>query len=251
MQRRRSITARVLWVMCTLVMADISLADEPIRVLLLSGKNNHDWQKTTPCLQQILDANALFSVRVTEQPQVCTVEDFAACDVIVSNWNAFGRSGPDADWSEATRMAFLEFIKQGGGHVTVHAGGSSLYDWAAYHRIVASWGDKTHHGPRHTFQVDVVDPNHALVRGLTAFTIHDELWNQTHFPPNSHVLMTAHSAKAHKGSGQAEPVLCVSHYRRGRSVNLMLGHDITAMQNPGFQQLLRRSCLWAAGRSNQ
>lgn len=226
-------------------------ASEPVRVLLLTGMNNHDWQKTTPALQKILDPNHGFSVQVTQRPQVRTSEDFAACDVVVSNWNAWGKTGPDTQWSEATRRAFLEFVKRGGGHVTVHAGGSSFYDWPPYHRIVASWGDKTSHGPIHTFKVDVADPNHPLVRGMASFSIHDELWNRAQFPADSRVLMTAHSAKAYKGTGKPEPVLCVCQYGRGRCVNLMLGHDVRAMQTPEFGDLLRRSCRWAAKRDVQ
>jgi len=234
-----------------LITGNVTRAAQPIRVLLLSGSNNHNWRKTTPCLAKILDPNDGFRVRVTEKPRACTAEDFAVCDVIVSNWNAWGHTGPAATWPEATREAFLDFIKRGGGHVTVHAGGSSLYDWPEYHRIAAAWGKKTSHGPLHTFQVNIVDPNHALVRGLTSFAIHDELWNQPQFPPDSHILMTAHSAKEYKGTGKAEPVLGVCQYGRGRCVNLMLGHDVKAMQNPGFEALLRRSCRWAAKRDVQ
>ncbi len=251
MEPRRWSDWGILFVMGLMSFVGTGQAVEPVRVLILSGMNNHDWQKTTPCLQKILDPNNGFTVRVTEHPQVFTAKDYAVCDVIVSNWNSWGKDGPDTQWSEPTRKDFLDFINRGGGHVTVHAGGSSFYDWPEYHRIVASWGDKTSHGPNHTFSVDIVDPNHALVRGLTSFDIHDELWNQTQFPPNSHVLMTAYSSKEHKGTGKAEPMLCVSNYGQGRCVNLMLGHDIKAMQNPGFIKLLRRSCRWASHRDVQ
>lgn len=248
MQSRQYIAKVALLAAGILAVANACLAADPIRVLLLTGKNNHDWRHTTPCLQEILADKDTFNVRITEQPQTCTAKDFAVCDIILSNWNNWGDNGPDAQWPETTRTAFLDFVKNGGGHVMVHAGGSSFYNWPAYHRIVASWGAKTSHGPNHTFQVDIADPNHPLVKGLTPFAIHDELWNQAQFPAKSDVLLTAYSDTAYKGTGKAEPVLCVSQYERGRCVNLMLGHDVTAMQNPGFQRLLRRSCLWAARR---
>lgn len=216
-----------------------------IRVLILSGSNNHNWQETTPCLKQILDANDLFQVSVTEHPQTCSAEDLAKADVIVSNWNGFGKDKADTDWPAPTRAAFLNFIRQGGGHVMVHAGGSSFYDWPEYHQIAASWGPKTSHGPMHSFDVEIADPNHALVRGVKSFSIRDELWNHTKFPENSHVLLTAHSSKEKGGTGQAEALLCVSSFGKGRCVNLMLGHDVSAMRHLAFQHLLRRSCVWA------
>ena len=56
----------------------------PVRVLILSGSNNHDWRKTTPHLQQILDANDRFTVRITEQPNTLSAQDLAETDVIAS-----------------------------------------------------------------------------------------------------------------------------------------------------------------------
>ncbi len=54
-----------------------------------------------------------------------------------------------------------------------------------------------------------------------------------------------YAAKEKGGTGQAEALLCVSGFGRGRCVNLMLGHDVSAMRYPEFQHLLRRSCVWA------
>ena len=249
MKLKRPWLAGVIWVALMVWMPVFGATQAKIRVLIFSGSNNHDWQKTTPCLMQILDANDLFQVSVTEQPKTISAEDLAQTDVIVSNWNAFGKDKADTDWPEVTRAAYLNFIRKGGGHVMVHAGGSSFYDWPAYHQIAASWGPKTSHGPMHTFKVEIADPNHTLVRGVTSFTIHDELWNNTAFPENSHVLLTAFSEKEKAGTGQAESLLGVSGYGKGRCVNFMLGHDVTAMSHLAFQQLLRRSCVWAgAGR---
>ena len=244
MRPKRDWLSVVLGVALTLSMPALGQETTPIRVLILSGSNNHDWQKTTPCIQQILDANDRFAVRITEQPKTCSAQDFANTDVIVSNYNAFGKDKSVTDWPEGTKTAYLNFIRQGGGHVMIHAGGSSFYDWPEYHRIAASWGPKTSHGPMHTFQVDVAVPDHPLVRGMTSFTTRDELWNNTAFPKHSQVLLTAQSVKDKAGTGQAEAMLCVSSYGKGRCVNLMLGHDVAAMTQVAFQQLLRRSCVW-------
>ncbi len=45
-----------------------------IRVLILSGRNNHDWRASTPHLRRILDATGKFDVRVTEEPSGLTSE---------------------------------------------------------------------------------------------------------------------------------------------------------------------------------
>ena len=39
-----------------------------IRVLLISGDNNHRWQWTTPYFKRVLEGSGLFNVDITEQP---------------------------------------------------------------------------------------------------------------------------------------------------------------------------------------
>ena len=48
---------------------------ELIKVLILSGKNNHEWQKTTPVLTRIFKETMLFSVSVTENPDTLSYRD--------------------------------------------------------------------------------------------------------------------------------------------------------------------------------
>ena len=43
-------------------------AKDKISLLLLSGKNKNEWQKTTPKLQDIFSRSNLFSVTITERP---------------------------------------------------------------------------------------------------------------------------------------------------------------------------------------
>jgi type 1 glutamine amidotransferase len=37
-------------------------------------------------------------------------------------------------------------------------------------------------------------------------------------------------------------------YGKGRVFHTPLGHDVRAIEIPGTAELLRRGCLWAAGR---
>lgn len=226
---------------------DSSKGDRKIRALILSGANNHNWSETTPAIKDILTGAAI-SVDVTEQPSGLTAQQLSKYDVIVSNWNNF--KDKSLDWPEETRQAFLDFISGGGGHVTVHAGGCSFYDWGEYHKIVASWGKRTSHGPMHEFSVNVELPDHPICHGVKSFQTKDELWRNTTFPAGSKVLMTGYSSKESGGSDSNEPVLAVSQYGSGRCVNFMLGHDANTMDNPGFKTVLIQSVLWAGNVKN-
>ena len=218
----------------------------PIRVLIYSGSNNHNWKETTPQLERILKSDPNFQVTVTNHPEKITAKDLCNVDVIVSNWNNFKK--PDLQWQASARQAFLDFVKNGGGHVTVHAGGSSFNDWTDYHKIAAYWATNTRHGPRHEFRVKPTSQAENFLQNVDAFVTRDELWNNTGLPEGSIVLMTAFSAKDKKnGSGKDEPMLTYNMFGKGHCFNLLLGHNAEAMRNRGFEMLLQQSVKFAAG----
>lgn len=217
-----------------------------INIVVISGQNNHQWQQTTPALLRLLRQNASFTIEVEEHPENLTADMLRKYDVIVSNYNTFGKQATVRQWPESTQKAYMDFIQQGHGHVTVHAGGSSFYDWPQYHQVTCSWGKGTNHGPQHVFDVRSTHIEHPITHGLKTFTTKDELWNKTDFPEDSQVLLQAFSSPDYKGSNKYESVLAVSNYGRGRCVGLTLGHDAKAISNPGFGRVFLRSVEWAA-----
>jgi type 1 glutamine amidotransferase len=163
-----------------LVGGPVAASALPIRVLLLSGQNNHDWKVTTPLLEAILAGDGRLEVDVTEEPGALTARSLEPYDVVVSNWNAYGLEPAATAWPEETREAYLDFVRQGGGHVVVHAGSSSFDDWDDYRRLTLAWweGGRTSHGPDHEFEVRIEDEAHPVTAGLEGFTTTDELWNR-------------------------------------------------------------------------
>ena len=215
-----------------------AVAPSPVRVLILSGQNNHRWQETTPKLQAILTTTGRFAVDITEHPEQCTAELLAKYDVLLSNWNTYGKNAAATNWPEATKQAFLQFIRSGKGFVVVHAGSSSFYDWPNYQQVAgASWKlGQTNHGKPHTFTVQVTNNAHPVTQGLEPFTTTDELWRQPGVHPEAQVLAVA----------EEQPVALVTRYGQGRGFTLLLGHSSGFMATPGFQKLLLRGTEWAA-----
>jgi type 1 glutamine amidotransferase len=221
-------------------------AQPPLRVLIFSGQNNHNWRETTPALKNILTNSDRFAVEVTEHPERCTAATFAQCDCILSNWNTYGR-GEVKEWPEPMRKDFLEFVRNGHGFVVVHAGGTMFANWPEFHKLIgATWGKGTGHGAAHAFEVKFSDAEHPITRGLSSFTTTDELWHRMVAQPEKKVLATAFSARDRGGSGQDEPVAMVTQFGKGRCFNLVLGHNAKTMDNSGFQTLLLRGTEWAA-----
>jgi type 1 glutamine amidotransferase len=93
-------------------------------------------------------------------------------------------------------------------------------------------------------------PNHPITRGLKAEFVHanDELYQSSIIPEGSEVLATAYSDKSldPKNSGKHEPVVWVAHYGKGRVCENVLGHDVAAMKDAGFQTLMIRGIEWCA-----
>lgn len=230
--------------------ASSALSQEaPLRVLIFSGLNNHDWRSTTPALLRIFEGCPRFgAVDVTETPGRCDAATFARYDVIVSNWTPYPKTA--REWPEITEKAFLDFIRKGGGFVVVHAAACTFQEWPPFQEIIGlTWDDKkTSHARYGPFTVKVRNAAHPIARGLADFSITDELYqNMTALTDKPFdTVFDAFSAKEANGTGKVEPMLIATTFGKGRGVNLMLGHDAAAMRNTGFQTLLLRSAEWAA-----
>ena len=234
---------------------------DKLRVLLLSGRNNHDWRTTTPFLHQLMVDAGRFDVRVVEEPAGLTRETLAVYDLVVSDY-----CGPR--WGPSTEQALVDFVREGKGLVAVHgaAYGFSVHDvladrhartgitepaWKEHAEMVGgSWPtapSKQFHGARHSFRVRVVDREHPVSKSLgEGFVATDELYHQMTVLPSAHVLATAWSDPATGGTGKDEPILWVNAFGRGRAYFTALGHEVAAMQNEGFKAALLHGAEWAA-----
>lgn len=219
-----------------------------IKILVLSGQNNHDWRTTTPKLVEILQESGRFEVTVDEAPARLCARRLDPYDVILSNWNAFGLDPKTAVWPEATRQAYLDFVRQGKGHVVVHAGSASFPEWGEYLRLTLATFKKgqTYHGPYYEFPVRFEKVRHPVTEGLEPFTTNDELWNAPELAPGAEVLASSFSETSQAGTGRWEPSVLAGRYGDGRTLTIMIGHDAAAMDNPGFKKLLPRAVEWAA-----
>jgi len=260
---------------CRAWMEDRGLLRPSLRALIVDGQNNHEnWLQTTAILRRQLEDTGRFRVDVATSPPTGEAmdgfrPDFAAYDVVISNYNG-------APWPEATRRDFEAFVRNGGGFVAVHAANNAFPDWPAYNRMtgLGGWegrsekdgpyvyidesgetirddspGPGGHHGQRHAFAIDIRQPEHPITRGLPLRWLHaeDELYDQLRGPAaNMSILATAFSDEAHGGSGRHEPMLMTIHYGLGRVFHTTLGHLEKSMQCVGFMTTFQRGAEWAA-----
>lgn len=257
-----------------LAMSAGASAAEKFKALIVDGQNNHNWKATTPLLQKHLEDSGLFTVDVATSPpkggDMQTFKpDFASHTVVISNYN--GES-----WSDATREAFVDFVRGGGGLVIVHAANNAFGKWEEYNRMIGlgGWGGRNEqsgpylrfrdgqivrdatagrggsHGKQHAFEVIVRDPQHPVMAGLPKSWMHapDELYDRLRGPAeNIDVLATAYSDPATGGTGEHEPMLFTVGYGKGRVFHTTLGHSPEAMQSVDFIVTYQRGAQWAAG----
>jgi type 1 glutamine amidotransferase/HEAT repeat protein len=225
-------------------------AAAPIRIVILSGANVHDWKATTPLLEQMYaDPKKFKVVEVVNDVAKVTDKTFAKCDVIVSNWTCHPvmTGGP---WTPEGRAAFEKAIRGGVGMVSFHAACAACNDWADFQEISGltwKWA-VTSHTSYHTFKVVINDAAHPITRGLPDFWITDELYQKMARMSRSEfkLLASAFAEADYGGTGAWEPMLITTRLGKGRGVNFLLGHDVAAMRNPAWQTIMLRCTEWAA-----
>ena len=270
---------KLFFVVFSLLLAYTVSARKPIKTLLITGQNNHNWQVSHVVLKQILENSGRFDVDFVISPEQGKdmsgfVLDFSPYQLVVLDYNG-------DSWPEETNRRFLEYVQNGGGVVIYHAADNAFSKWPEFNRICAlggwegrnensgpyvywkdgklvkdsSAGPGGSHGRQHEYVLNGRDKVHPVVKGLPLKWRHakDELYARMRGPGNIRdILYTAYSDKETNGSGREEPLVFTVDYGNARIFHTMLGHagatteDNIAMQCTGFQVLLLRGAEWAA-----
>lgn len=251
----------------------------PLKALIISGQNNHNWQVSHQAIQHILDNSGLFVTDIALTPPAggdmsTFTPSFDPYDVVVLDYNG-------DRWSENTDKAFLQYVQNGGGILIYHAADNAFAGWEEFNRIIAlgGWEGRNEksgpycywkdgelvldhapgHGGSHGQQWEYVmhgrNSEHPITQGLPTNWKHakDEMYDSMRGPANIKDLLYTGTADAVTGgSGREEPLVFTVDYGKARISHIMLGHagatleDNPAMQCVGFQTLLLRSAEWAA-----
>jgi type 1 glutamine amidotransferase len=230
----------------TATLATADAAEARLRVLVLSGSNNHDWKATTPVIKTVLEETGRFAVDVIEDVPNLKADAFTPYAVILSNYNDFGSKTP-VSWSPETKRAFSDHLSKGHGFLALHAGSSVFYDWPEFQAYCCgTWKDGTSHGGIHVNEVSFGGTGSPITDGLKPFWIRDEFWQKIRVAPGTAAHATVTPEPKFGGSGTPEPILFTNTIGNGRGCGYFLGHDTVTMKNTAWQSLLQRAVEWTA-----
>jgi type 1 glutamine amidotransferase len=254
-------------------------AESKLKVLVIGGQNNHDWAKSTPYIQKLLNRSDRFQATVNNTPEPNApptawdawqpkFRDFS-CVVLDYNGQA---------WPERVRKDLVDYVRGGGGVVVIHAANNAFTGWSEFEQMVGllwrgrEYGSSLYleddgklvrelpgqgrgmgHGGQYDWVMTVRDTGHPITQGMPVKWLHkkDELYHGQRGPAeNLHVLLTAFSdpAPGRGGTGKNEPMVWWVPFGEGKVVTNLMGHvgELGCLECVGFQVLLYRSCEWVA-----
>jgi type 1 glutamine amidotransferase len=213
------------------------------RVLIITGEDypGHKWKETAPVVKEILAKDSRLEVSVLDDLKALDSTDLGQYASVVIHFKNYNANVPGED----SRKHLEQFVRDGGGMVTLHFGCGAFPGWGDFEKLAGRvYNPKLRaHDPHGKFMVDLVDREHPITKGMEPFETLDELYTCLDGQTPIHVLATAVS----KVDQKPYPMAFVLEYGKGRSFHSPLGHDVRAFSVPGVSDLLRRATAWTAG----
>lgn len=180
-----------------------------------------------------------------EMAQKMTAESLKRFDAIVFNNTSGNLPLPD-------KQAFLDFVRNGGGYIGIHAATDSFRDqgdkpgWKEY--IQMTGAQFTHHGAQSEVLCIVEDRNHPATKDLPAqFKVFEEVYQFKDFSRDRmHGLITLDKHPNTQEPGDY-PIAWCRKEGKGRVFYTALGHREDLMQGDLYHKHLMGGIQWALG----
>ncbi|MBD3273803.1 MAG: ThuA domain-containing protein [Candidatus Marinimicrobia bacterium] len=154
--------------------------------------------------------------------------------------------------SDSQKEDLVTLLEEGKGMVFLHHSLVSYQDWDEFADII---GGKYHRSEevfrgepvdassfKHDVevQVEIADKQHPVTRGLSSFTMTDEVYGGFSVMPDVHPLLkTDHPAST-------ETIAWTHHYENSRIIYIQPGHDEKAFENTHYRNLVRNAIKYTA-----
>jgi type 1 glutamine amidotransferase len=159
--------------------------------------------------------------------------------------------------SGAEKTALLDFVRSGGGFLSVHSATDTFYSWPDYLDLIGGYFNG--HPWHQAVTIEVVDPSNPLVAFLgSSLQFEDEIYQISDFDyRGSHVLLRLDQRSVDLGKPGVHqrfygwPLAWIRSYGQGRVFYTALGHEASVWQDARYQRTLTNAILWSMRRSSQ
>jgi hypothetical protein len=248
-------------------------AQSRIKVLLVTGQSNryHNWEVSSPIVKRQLEDSGRFAVTVATTPAkgAAPNQDMSSFAPKFSDYQAVVLDYEGFEFAPPVKQAFVDYVKNGGGLVVLHAADNAFPGWTEYNEMigVGGWGGLTpgyrnrtqeagpkirwrdggmvldhdapgvaQHPKPHDFLMTVRTPGHPIMKGLPLTWLHsaDELYSNLRGPARNVTVLATATAPASMagGTGEHEPLIMTIDYGKGRVFHDTLGHVGTSEKEP-------------------
>ena len=143
---------------------------------------------------------------------------------------------------QASRRVIERLGETKRGLFLLHHGILGFANWHIWSEIVGINNRSFTYHPGETVNVEIVDPNHPITKGLSPWTMMDELYRMEGAGEGSQILLGAHHPKSLK------TLAWTRQYRNSPVFCCASGHGKDTWANPNFRTVVERGIQWLAGK---
>ena len=216
--------------------------DKKVKVLVVTGIEYHEWEKTAPQITKQLASCPDLEVKLEKDYNILCTDKIFDYDVIFFNFCNLREYESTKDDDLAVKN-IEKFLKSGKGIVLFHFAIGMFEKHAD--RVLPLIGrfydrDLPPHDPFGNFEVKITDKEHPITKHLPDFKIDDELYTCMGGDLPIQVLAESTSSVLKKKF----PMAYLHKYGEGYAFTTVLGHDLRALESPEFATMLRNAVLW-------
>ncbi len=170
-----------------------------------------------------------FDIKVTEDRNSLLPDSISEYDVFLDYMHGGLLN------AEQTKSV-VDFVAGGKALVGIH---SAAVDKRSPEFMSLLGGKYVGHQDYMEAKVTIVDEDHPITKGISDFSIIDEIYKLDYDPTPLRVLIQG------EVEGEIYPVCWVREYDKGRVAFLSLGHGKESFENSNFQELVVRCIKWS------
>ena len=215
-------------------------AEEPLRVLILSGCPTYKSEESLPPFQQWLEANYNVTCeRLTHNGQEFpSLEKLDHCDVLFVFFKRLGLQGEQLE-------QFKKYVTSGKPVVGVRTASHAVQTWLDFDREVLGGNYQGHYdaGLPCNLKARAGAEQHPILQGVELPTVKDALYKNAGHSDDINVLFDGDI------TGQSPEIVAWTRERNGgRVFYTSLGAPDT-FELPGFRRMLANALFWTAKRA--